>query len=139
MSAQIPEPPEEIPEPPSVIRHEQELDVGTRTTQYGSVVLRKDVDIHDVEDVVPVGTERADVERAEPLEDDSGEIETLPDGTVSVPVFEEEVVITKRLRVRERVLIKKTTETHDEIVRAEVRTENVEVVPTGDVHIQDQQ
>lgn len=134
MNARLPEPP--IGED-SVVRHEEELEVGTTTTPLGSVAVRKDVETHRVEDVVPVGTEHADVERVAPLEADSGEIETLPDGTISVPVFEEELVVTKRLRVRERILIRKATETHDETVTAEVRRERVEVVPTGEAEIRE--
>ena len=135
--------PSAIPDPPemgddaSLVRHEEELDVGTQTTELGSVIVRKDVEGHGVEQVVSVDVEHADVERVAPTGEDSGEIETLPDGTISVPVFEEELVVTKRLRVRERILIKKSTETHQEVVRGEVRTERVEVLTAGDVDVQD--
>ena len=121
----------------TAVRHEEELDVRTETVGFGSVVLRKDVETHEVEDVVPVGMEHASVDRAPAAEEDSGEIETLADGTISVPIFEEEIVVTKRLRVRERVLIRKTTETRDEVVRGEVRVERFDVVATGDADVRD--
>ena len=51
----------------------------------------------------------------------------MPDGSVSVPVFEEEIVITKRLVVRERIVIRKTTTSEVQRVEEEVRKERVEV------------
>jgi hypothetical protein len=50
-----------------------------------------------VEEHVPRGTEEADVERTDVSANDSGKVETLPDGSISVPVLEEELVVTKRL------------------------------------------
>ena len=49
-------------------------------------------------------------------EADSGEVEVLPDGSVSIPVFQEELVIEKRLVVRERVIVRKHTVTEDRLL-----------------------
>ena len=114
-------------ETPGVVRHEEELRLGTKTVDVGTVHVRKAVETEHVSDDVPYDVERADVERAAALENDSGEIETLPDGSISVPVFEEEVVVTKRLVVRERVVVRKTTTTEHRRVEAELRKERVEV------------
>jgi len=38
---------------------------------------------------------------------DSGEIEYLDDGSVSIPIIDEELVVYKRLVVRERVIVRK--------------------------------
>jgi uncharacterized protein (TIGR02271 family) len=121
-----------VPAPPDeqLVRHEEELEVGRRTVEAGSVVVHKDVETREVHDTVAVGSERADVERSDVLDEDSGQVETLPDGSISVPVFEEELVVTKRLRVRERIIIRKRTEMHDEVVRGEVRMEHVEIENT---------
>jgi uncharacterized protein (TIGR02271 family) len=121
----------------SVVGHEQEADVGVGTTDAGSVMLRKNVDTEAVEHVVPVGVEHANIERTAPTDEDSGQIEHFTDGTISVPVFEEEIVVTKRLRVRERILIRTTIETHDEVLRDEVRRERVEVLATGNADVVD--
>jgi uncharacterized protein (TIGR02271 family) len=54
-------------------------------------------------------------------------VETLPDGSISIPVFEEQLVVEKRLVVRERVVIRKYRETRQERVEADLRRERVEV------------
>jgi uncharacterized protein (TIGR02271 family) len=112
---------------PSVVRHEEELRVGVEPVVVGTVRARKVVEKEDAEEVFPRGVERADVERTGPLDEDSGQIETLPDGSVSIPVFEEELVVSKRLVVRERIVIRKETVTEHERVKAELRKERVEI------------
>jgi stress response protein YsnF len=60
-----------------------------------------------VETVIP-RVEHAEVERQAPADPsaDSGEVEVLPDGSLSIPVFEEELVVQKRLVVRERIIVR---------------------------------
>ncbi len=119
---------EQTPEVSSgVPRHEEEVRVGSRTEAYGSVVLRKTVDSGHVSESVPRDVESAQAASTPPLEGDSGEILTLPDGSVSVPVFEEEITVTKRLIVRERIVIRKTHVTEEVTVEAELRRERVEI------------
>ncbi len=112
----------------SVVLHEEELRVEKTPYQAGSITARKRVDTERVETVVPREFEEtSDVERVAVVESDSGEIETLPDGSVSIPVFEEELVITKRMVVRERVIIRKRTITEHHRVEADLLRERVEV------------
>jgi uncharacterized protein (TIGR02271 family) len=111
----------------SFVRHEEELRVWTAPIEVGAVHARKRVETERFADNVPRDVEHAEVEQSVPLENDSGEIERLPDGSVSIPVFEEEVVVTKRLVVRERVIIRKTTTTEHHRVEADVRKERLEV------------
>ncbi len=112
----------------SAVRHEEELEVGTTTHEAGSVRARKHVDTQHVERVVPRDIEYSDgVEHLSPNAEDSGEVETLPDGSVSIPIFEEEIVITKRLVVRERVVLRKRTVTEEHLVEADVRQERIEI------------
>jgi uncharacterized protein (TIGR02271 family) len=85
------------------------------------------VDHEQAATVVAVGTEHADVERRPPAAADSGEVEVLPDGSISIPVFQEELVIEKRLVVRERVIVRKHTVTEDRLVEADLRRERIEV------------
>ena len=89
--------------------------------------MRKVVDVERAETVVPVGTEHADLERYPVGEVDSGEVEVLEDGSISIPVFQEELVIEKRLVVRERVIVRKHTVTEERLVEADLRRERVEV------------
>ena len=120
---------------PSLVRHEDELVVGTREVPAGSIGARKEVETETVDQLVPREREFFDeVERTRPHENDSGEIETLPDGSVSIPILEEELVVTKRTVVRERVLIRKGTVTEEERVSAELRKERIEIDVDPTIH-----
>ena len=114
-------------EPVEVVRSEEELRPDRVQTEVGRVHTRKLVDTEHVEAVVPRDIEHADVERQAAAETDSGEIETLPDGSVSIPLFEEQVVIEKRLVVRERVIVRKRRVTEEHLVEADLRRERLEV------------
>lgn len=111
----------------AVVRHEEELRVGKQAYQAGSVRVRKRIESERVRDVVPRDVEHADVERVGPLQEDSGKVETLADGSVSIPIFEEELVVTKRVVVRERVIIRKRTVTEQAAVEADVRREHIDI------------
>jgi len=119
----------------SVVRSEEELAIGTEVHEAGRVRARKEVDVEHHRQVVPRGVEHADVERsAEVLEGDSGQVETLPDGSISIPVFEEQIVVEKRLVVRERVIIRKHTVTEEHVVEADLKRERVEIETDGEVY-----
>ena len=112
----------------AVVRHEEELEVGKALRDAGSLRARKHVESERVSETHPRRIEHLDdVERVPAGEHDSGEIETLPDGSVSIPILEEELVVTKRTVVRERVVIRKRTETEHRRVDAELRKERVEI------------
>lgn len=117
---------------PSVTRHEEELLISKQPTEVGRLRVHTHVDTTLVTEHVETQTEHFDdLERVPVAENDSGEIETLPDGSISIPVFEEQLVITKRLVVRERVIIHKRTVTEQHCVEAELREERVTV--EGDI------
>jgi len=71
--------------------------------------------------------EHAELERGTVEEGDTGEVITLPDGSISIPLFEEQLVVTKRLVVRERVILRKHTTTHEHRIDAELRREEIEI------------
>ena len=111
----------------TIVRHEEEASIETHDVDAGTVRLRKHVETEAYAEVVPRSVEHGEIERAPVGENDSGEIETLPDGSISVPLFEEEIVITKRTVVRERVIVRKHTVTEEHTVEAELRRERMEV------------
>ena len=113
--------------PAEVIRSEEELDVATTAREAGRVRARKVVEHEQVEQIVPVAVEHAASERVAALEGDSGQVETLPDGSMSIPVFEEQLVGEKRLVVRERIIIRKHTVYEDQRVTADLARERVEI------------
>ena len=120
----------------TVVRHEEELRVDARPVEVGAVRARKRVESESVDRVYDREIEYADeLERAEAQENDSGEIETLPDGSVSIPIFEERLVVRKEVVVRERVVLRKRTVVEQQRVEAELRKERVEIEREGDVEL----
>jgi len=112
-----------------VIRHEEELAVGTRTTEAGSLHVRKQIETYPIEKRIERSSERVTgaEERVPTRDGDSGEVETLADGSISIPVFEEELVVTKRVVVRERVILRKSTVVDEHLIETELRKERVEI------------
>ena len=134
--------PEPVPTAPGpshleTTRSEERLDVGTQVEESGRVRAVKHVDTERVEQTVPRGVEHAEVGRQPVAEGDSGQVETLPDGSLSIPVFEEQIVVEKRLVVRERVIVRKTTVYEEQVVSADLRRERVEIETDGDVRVHD--
>jgi uncharacterized protein (TIGR02271 family) len=120
-----------------VVRHEEELELATQEYEAGSLRARKRVETEQVEHVEPRSVEYGDVERAPASEGDSGEIETLEDGSISIPLFEERLVVSKELFVRERVIVRKRTVTEQHRIEAELRKEQIEV--EGDVEFTEEE
>ena len=112
----------------SLVRHEEELLVSAQPVHAGDVLIHKTVATAGVSEPVDSAREALDrVEHAPADEEDSGEIETLPDGSISIPILEEQLVVTKRLVVRERIIVRKQVTTLHHVVEAELRRERVRV------------
>ncbi len=120
-----------------VVLRGERLTTGTRTEGIGAVRARKTVEERTVVDDVERGVEHADLDRlaVADAEADSGEVETLPDGSLSIPVFEEQIVVTKRLVVRERVVVRKHTVYEQHQVTADLRREHLEIDVEGDARV----
>jgi len=116
---------------------EEQLRVGTERVETGRVRARKENDVEHVTRAVQRGVEHADVDRAPALEGDSGQVETLPDGSLSIPIFEEQLVVEKRLVVRERIVVRKHTVFEEHVVEADLRRERLEVETEGDAELDD--
>jgi len=131
---------EDGPAAAETVRHEERLDVGTETVESGRLHVRKHVETHPVEYSVPRDVEHVDTsERISVEEGDSGEVEVLDDGSVSIPVFEEVLVVTKRLVVRERVIVRKHTVVDEHRLQTELRREHVTVDADDSVDLVDDQ
>ena len=117
-----------------VTLHEERAHTGTELTESGRVRVRKHVETYPVTETVPRNVEHADTsERVAAVEGDSGEVETLEDGSISIPVFEEVLVVTKRLVVRERVIVRKKTVVDEYTLQTELQREHVTV--DGDIEV----
>lgn len=106
---------------------EERLVTRTETQEIGRVRATKRIETMPYEQTVTRGVEHADIERSDAVEGDSGQVETLPDGSVSIPIFEEQVVITKHLVVRERVIVRKQTVAEEQVVTEQLRKERIDI------------
>ena len=122
----------------SVVRHEEQAQVGTELHESGRIRVRKHVETVPVEEVVPRSVEHADISERLPAEEgDSGEVITLEDGSVSIPVFEEVLVVTKKLVVRERVVVRKETVIDEYRLQTDLQREHVTVETDGDIEVEE--
>lgn len=92
-----------------------------------SAWVRKHVIEEQVHEDVPRDIEEAEVERTAPGPEDSGEVEILPDGAISIPILEEELVVSKRTVVRERIIVRKRIRTEEEHIQTTLRREQAEI------------
>jgi uncharacterized protein (TIGR02271 family) len=112
-----------------VTRSEEELKVGKRPVEAGSVRLRKWVETEPVDVDVELKRETARVTREqidEPVDAEVGEDE------VEVPLRAEEAVAEKRVVAKERVGVEKDVETEQDTVTDELRKERVDVEGDAD-------
>ena len=110
-----------------VVRSEEQLHVGSVLQDVGRVIARKLVRSRRDTEEVERSVEEVELDRTPAEPGDTGEVITLPDGSLSIPLFEEQIVVEKRLVVRERVVLRKFAVAHTEQVEADVRVEHVEV------------
>jgi uncharacterized protein (TIGR02271 family) len=122
-----------------VTRHEERARIDTEAQEAGRVQVRKHVSSHPVDQTVDRNIEHAETsERVAAQEGDTGEVETLEDGSISIPLFEEVLVVTKRLVVRERIIVRKSTVIDEYRLQTDLRREHVTVDTDGDIEVDDQ-
>jgi uncharacterized protein (TIGR02271 family) len=114
-----------------VQRSEEELRAGVREREAGRVSARKSVRTEREVVRVPKRREEVSVERV-PVEGEareaSGATEAdIGEDEVVLQVFEEEVVVTKRVVLKEEVWLRKRVVEDEEVVEVDLRKEEVEV------------
>jgi uncharacterized protein (TIGR02271 family) len=114
-----------------VQRSEEEVSAGVREREAGSVKARKSV--HTEREVirVPKWREEVGIERV-PVEGEAREASgatqaDIGEDEVVMQVFEEEVVITKRVVLKEEIRLRKTVAWDEEAVEVDLRKEEVEI------------
>jgi uncharacterized protein (TIGR02271 family) len=110
---------------------EEELQAEKRVRQGGEVRVHKEVVTEHRQVDVPVMREEVRVERVPASASTTASPGAFRDETISVPVREEEVEVTKRPRVREEVRVTKTPHVEERRVEGEVRREEARVERTG--------
>jgi uncharacterized protein (TIGR02271 family) len=121
-----------------IVRHEQELSLDKGWRGIGFLRARKQTQTVKVREDLPLDFEQLIQERVPVAEGDSGQIETLADGSLSIPLYEEELVVTKRTLLRERVIIRKEIAARIERVEAELHREHVEIDADEEVEVIDE-
>jgi uncharacterized protein (TIGR02271 family) len=116
--------------------HREELQVGTRQVPQGEVVIRKIVNTQTTNVPVQLRREEIVIERLQPGEraraSEGGEIAPFREGEMvielnrEVPVTQKEVVVTEIVRAGKRVEIEQQN------VGSEIRSEQVEIVRSGE-------
>lgn len=111
-----------------VQRLEEELEAGVREREAGSMSVKKSVRTEREEVRVPRWREEVEVERV-PVE---GENREIPDAEIGedevvIQVFEEEVVVTKRVVLKEEIRLRKKVVEDVEVVEVDLRKEEVEI------------
>jgi uncharacterized protein (TIGR02271 family) len=118
-----------------VVRHEEEPTLWKRRKISGVLTARRRVRVERTAVDLPVEVERLVQQRIAKHENDDGRVETLPDGSISIPVYREELIVTKRTVLAERIIIRKEAVTELQRVQADLRREHVELETEGTVEI----
>ena len=113
----------------SVTRSEEEIEVGTRSTEAGTARLRKWVETEPVSLDVELRREVAHVTR-ERIDEPVGNHE-FTEEQVDVPLHAEKPVVQKQVVAKERIGLQKDVETERQTIHDEVKKEHVDV--EGDV------
>ncbi len=108
-----------------VQRSEEELRAGTREREAGSMKVRKRVRTDRERIEVPVKHEEVSVERV-PLSGEATEAQ-IGEDEVSIPVTEEEVVVSKKAVAKEEIRLRKDVVEGTEVVEEDVRREEVDI------------
>ncbi|MEX3598612.1 DUF2382 domain-containing protein [Kocuria carniphila] len=120
----------------SVVRHEEQLKVGTQERETGRARLRKYVVTeHETVDV-PVEREEVSVERT-PIRDGQARTGTIGEEEVEVSLHEERPVVEKEAVAVEEVGLNKETVRDTQRVEADVRKEQVDVETGNDRNLTD--
>jgi uncharacterized protein (TIGR02271 family) len=108
-------------------RHEETLNVATEWVDDDRVRIRKSIETVPVTEDVNRSIVFMDTEHVPAADEDDGQVHELEDGTLSIPVLEEQIVVTRRTVVRERLLVHRHIESERVTIEDEVRREHVEV------------
>ena len=114
--------------------HEEVLHATTRDVERGKVLIHKTVETVPSARQVTVGREDVAVERV-PVDQlvDQAPAPRWEGDTLIVPLVEEVLVVTKRLRVREELRVTRRRTEAQQTVRDELRREVADIETTGEL------
>jgi hypothetical protein len=120
---------------PEVVVAEERLSVGTKTKRAGSA-RPSSTSTSRASAAAWSGaasTRRPSWSRWPDAEADSGQVETLPDGSLSIPCSRSRSSSPSGSSCRERVVVRKHTVYEEHVVTADLKRERLEVEAEGDV------
>lgn len=111
----------------SVIRHEEQVDIGVERREGGQARMRKHVETERFDETVPLHHEELEVERR-PITDPSqvSDNERMEEGEETFTLYEERPVVSKEEVPVEEIHVRKRDVTREEHVEGELRKERVE-------------
>jgi uncharacterized protein (TIGR02271 family) len=115
---------------PRIQRSEEEARVGTREREAGRVNVRKQVRTEREQVRVPKMREQVDIERVPGEGREAPGAKIGEDEEVVIQVFEEEVVVSKRIVLKEEIRFRKKVVEEEEVVEVDLRKEEVEIEDT---------
>lgn len=107
---------------------EENLQVGKQTVETGGVRLRSRIIERPVEEHLRLRQERVVVQRTpvdRPIS--TADFNTFKEGEITLTEHAERAVVAKEARVVEEVVVGKTVEEHDEVIRDTVRRTDVDI------------
>ena len=116
-----------------MVLSEEQMRVGTRTTQAGEVDVRKHVETEHVSRRVPVSHEEVSVER-HAVTGDTPPSSRMGEGEIRIPLTAEEAVIEKRTVPKEEVVIRKKAVKGEQTIETDLKQERVDVDRKGDAN-----
>lgn len=119
----------------SIPLYEEQLAVGTRTVESGSVRLRKQVTTETVNQPVQIRRETLIVDRqpgATAVQETSGTFTPFEQKEIVIKLHTEEPVVEKRVIATGRIVASTRTNTEQVTVQREIRKENIDVEKIGD-------
>jgi uncharacterized protein (TIGR02271 family) len=115
---------------PGIRRSEEEARVETREREAGRVNVRKQVRTEREQVRVPKMREQVDIERVPGEGREAPGAKIGEDEEVVIQVFEEEVVVSKRIVLKEEIRLRKKVVEEEEVVEVDLRKEEVEIEDT---------
>ncbi len=113
-----------------VQRSEEELRVDTRKREAGRMNVRKKVRTEREQVRVPKRREEVTVDRVPGEDREVSEAEIGDEEEIVVQVFEEEVVVSKRVVLKEEIRIRKKVVVEEEVIEVDLRKEEVDIEDT---------
>lgn len=110
-----------------VQRSEEQLETEVHRREAGAVRVRKSVHTDHEEFRVPKRREEVEIERVPASRRDAPEGTELGEDEMIMRVYEEEVVVSKRVVLKEEIRLRKEIVEEEEIVEADLRREEVEI------------